>query len=259
MTPEAAPPAAPAIGTIRVRAGAWDLSVRTAGPPSPRGPAVVYLAGFIVGGHSAAPLTAALGHRYRVYTPDLPGYGRSPGPAATLTQAHQAQVLHRMLAALGLPRVVLVANSFSAQIGVEFAVAFPQEVERLVLIAPGVDSHGRTPFHQLARFIRNSWREDAWVAGMTGDFVRAGPRRNIETAWYALRYRMERRLPLVQAPTLVVRGERDVIVPRRWVEEVAGLLPHGRLVEVAGYAHGLERAGAEPLARLIARFIDGEG
>jgi 2-hydroxy-6-oxonona-2,4-dienedioate hydrolase len=259
MTPEADAPAAPAIGTIRVQAGTWDLSVLTAGPPAPHGLAIVYLAGFIVGGHSAEPLTRALGHHYRVYAPDLPGYGHSPGPGATLTQAHQAQVLHQLLAALGLSQVVLVANSFSAQIAVEFAVAFPTALEHLVLVAPGVDSHGRTPFHQLARFIRNSWREDAWVAGMTGDFVRAGPRRNIETALYALRYRMEHRLPLVQAHTLVVRGERDVIVPHRWVEEVTMLLPHGRLVEVPTYAHGLERAGAEPLARLISRFIEGEG
>jgi 2-hydroxy-6-oxonona-2,4-dienedioate hydrolase len=218
MTPEAEPPAAPAIGTIRVQAGAWDLHVLTAGPPAPHGPVVVYLAGFIVGGRSAVPLTRALGHRYRVYTPDLPGYALSPGPSRTLTQAQQAEVIRLLLTALGLARVVLVANSFSAQIAVEFAVTHPRELERLVLIAPGVDSHGRTPFHQLARFLRNSREEDAWVAGMTGDFVRAGPRRNIETAWYALRYRMERRLPLVQAHTLVVRGERDAIVPHRWVE-----------------------------------------
>ncbi len=40
---------------------------------------------------------------------------------------------------------------------------------------------------------------------------------------------------------------------------MTGLLPHGRLVEVPTYAHGLERAEAEPLARLISRFIEGEG
>ncbi|MEK9658600.1 MAG: hypothetical protein VW450_01455 [Chloroflexota bacterium] len=42
------------------------------------------------------------------------------------------------------------------------------------------------------------------------------------------------------------------------MEEVTGLLPHGRLVAVPTYAHGLERASAEALARLIQRFIEGE-
>lgn len=36
------------------------------------------------------------------------------------------------------------------------------------------------------------------------------------------RHRIEEVLPRIQAPTLVVRGPRDPIIPPRWAEEAAG-------------------------------------
>lgn len=239
-----------------MRVGEWDLHVLVPRMPVPGAVAVVYLAGFIVGGHSAVPLTVELAKRYRVFAPDLPGYGDSPGPARTLKQREQAEVVLGLLDALGVARASLVANSFAAQIAVEFAVRHPDRLERLVLIGPGIDAHGRTPFHQLLRFLRNSREEDAWVPGMTSDYFKVGPRRIVETAWYALHHRIEELLPRIDAPTLVVRGEKDMIVPHRWVAEVASLLPNGRLVEVPEYAHGVERTGAPTLARVIADFLD---
>ncbi|MEX2598337.1 MAG: alpha/beta fold hydrolase [Dehalococcoidia bacterium] len=261
MTRDKAPakPTGESAGTVEawwVRVGEWNVHLLAARQPAPGTRSVVYLAGFIVGGHSAAPLAAELARTYRTYAPDLPGYAESSGPARTLTQAQQADVIAGLLDALGLHRVDLVANSFAAQIAVEFAVAHPKRLDRLVLIGPGVDSRGRTAMRQLLRFIRNSWEEDAIVPGMLGDFVAAGPRRIVETAWYALRYRMERLVPLIQAETLVVRGEKDMIVPRRWVEEIAALLPRGRVIEVPEYAHGIERIGAPVLAGIIRRFLE---
>ena len=239
-----------------VRVGEWDVYLLAARAPKPGLLDVMFLAGFAVGGHSAVPLSAELARYYRTYTPDLPGYGESSKPPKTLTQAQQADVVAGLLDELGVESVSMVANSFSSQIAVDFAVRYPERLRRLVLVAPSVDSKARTPFRQLLRFIRNSWEEDAIVPGMVGDHIAIGPRRFLETAWLALRNRMEEQLPKIQAPTLVVRGSRDVIVPRRWVQEVASLLPNGRLVEVPDYAHGIERVGVPVLSRIIRRFLD---
>ena len=241
----------------QVRVGEWDVHVLSARTPMSDSPVMVYLAGFIVGGHSAIPLTEELAKQYPVHAPDLPGYGDSPGPGRTLTQAEQADVLSGLLDALHLDRVVLIANSFSAQIAVEFAVRNPERLSHLVLVGPSVDSHGRSPLKQLVRFIRNSRLEDAWVQGMTEDYIKSGPRRVLETAWYALRHRVEVLLPQVTTPTLVVRGANDVIVPHRWVEEVASRLPNGQLIEIPGYAHGVERVGAPALAQVISDWLEG--
>ena len=66
---------------------------------------------------------------------------------------------------------------------------------------------------------------------------------------------IERRLPLVPAPVLVVRGERDAIVPLRWAERAAALAPHGRLAEVPGAAHAAHFSHPERLLELVLPFL----
>jgi pimeloyl-ACP methyl ester carboxylesterase len=59
------------------------------------------------------------------------------------------------------------------------------------------------------------------------DYADAGVGRALGTFGHALADRIEDKLPLVQVPTLVVRGARDRIVPQAWAEEVTRLLPRG--------------------------------
>lgn len=70
-----------------------------------------------------------------------------------------------------------------------------------------------------------------------------------------VRDRVEETLARVHVPTLVVRGERDAIVPRAWAREVAATLPRGRLTEVAGAPHAVNFAAPEALARLVVGFL----
>jgi 2-hydroxy-6-oxonona-2,4-dienedioate hydrolase len=70
-----------------------------------------------------------------------------------------------------------------------------------------------------------------------------------------LRDPVEEKLPLVEAPTLVVRGGRDLIVSQRWAEEFAALLPRGRLLVVPGAAHAVNYDDPEALADAVLRFL----
>jgi pimeloyl-ACP methyl ester carboxylesterase len=91
---------------------------------------------------------------------------------------------------------------------------------------------------------------------LIADYLRAGPVRDFVTLRHALRDRMEEKLPQVQAPALVIRGEHDPIVPQRWAEEVAALLPHGRLAVVRGAAHVVNYSRPDEVARLVTQFFD---
>ena len=239
-----------------VRVGDWDVHLLASSGGDRKPIDVLLLIGFVVGGHSAVPITVELARDYNVYTPDLPGYAKSTKPPSTLTLPEQAEATARLLDALGLRKVALIGNSFSAQIAAEFSMRHPERVDRLVLIGPGVDPRARTPFHQLWRFARNSMHENAVLPGMVGDYVDLGLRRIIATARYALRDRIEEKLPRIPMPALVVRGGEDAIVPQRWAEEAARLLPNGRLVVIPGYAHGVERVGAPTLAQVLRPFLD---
>jgi len=59
----------------------------------------------------------------------------------------------------------------------------------------------------------------------------------------------------VRAPALIVHGSRDPIVPRSWTEEVARLLPEGRLVVVPGTAHVVNYDAPSELACMIRAFL----
>jgi pimeloyl-ACP methyl ester carboxylesterase len=74
---------------------------------------------------------------------------------------------------------------------------------------------------------------------LLADYRDAGPRRVWATYRLALRDRIEDKLPRIVVPALVLRGARDLIVPQRWAETVAGLLPAGELVVTPSGAHRL--------------------
>jgi pimeloyl-ACP methyl ester carboxylesterase len=66
---------------------------------------------------------------------------------------------------------------------------------------------------------------------------------------------MRLRLRAVRAPALVVRGEGDPLVSRRWAREVTARLPHGRLVEIPDAPHALNYSAPVPLAAAVRAFL----
>ncbi|MES2257445.1 MAG: alpha/beta fold hydrolase [Pseudomonadota bacterium] len=77
-------------------------------------------------------------HGHRVIVPDLPGYGLSSKPAdAEYVLDFFVGALRELLQALDVRRCVLVGNSLGGAIAIKYALDHPQDVQRLVLMAPG--------------------------------------------------------------------------------------------------------------------------
>jgi pimeloyl-ACP methyl ester carboxylesterase len=70
---------------------------------------------------------------------------------------------------------------------------------------------------------------------------------------------IEQKLCQIVAPTLVVRGTRDAIVPQRWAEEASDLLPNGRLVVIEHAAHTINYSQPAWLVEVIWPFLVGSG
>ena len=71
----------------------------------------------------------------------------------------------------------------------------------------------------------------------------------------ALADRIEEKLPHIQAPTLVVRGARDPLVPSRWAEGGHALLPHGRLVVLPARPTPPNFSAPDALLRAVLPFL----
>lgn len=234
------------------------LHARTTACELPAGaPAVVLVHGVAVSGRYLTPLAECLAARARVYVPDLPGYGLSDRPTGRdLDVPELADALLTWMDRRGLGRPHLIGNSFGCQVIAELASGHPDRVGRLVLQGPTIDPSARSAWRQVLRWLASAPFERASEGlVLLRDVWDLGPRRATGMIRIALHDPIERKLLRTVAETLVVRGSRDAIVPRRWAEEATRLLPNGRLVEIERAAHTINYSQPDRLVEVVWPFL----
>jgi 2-hydroxy-6-oxonona-2,4-dienedioate hydrolase len=219
-------------------------------------PLVVGVHGLVVSSAYFVPTAHRLSAHARFLAPDLPGFGRSDKPDSVLDVGGLARALVAWLEATGSAPATLLANSFGCQIAAEAAMRRPDLVARLVLVSPTMDPTARTVGQQLRRWRRESKTQSTRLQLLLlRDYARAGLGRARRTFLHALEHRIEDVLPFVDAPTLVVRGTADPIVPQAWAEEVARLLPHGHLRVLPDVPHAMNHDAPDALVDAVVPFL----
>jgi len=206
---------------------------------------------------------------FRLLRLDLRGFGRSPlkrGPFA------HARDLIALLEEHDLAPAALVGVSLGGRVAVEAALARPELVRALVLVAPGL------PGHEWSQEMRDAWAEEeaAFEAGDLDGAVESslrtwvdGPRRGpgdvdpqvrarvgeMQRRAYELGAGVEedeeellvedlvQRLGEISVPTLVLVGEEDQPDMHRIAERLEREIPGARRATIPGTAHvpSLER------------------
>jgi pimeloyl-ACP methyl ester carboxylesterase len=238
-------------------------------------PAVILLHGF---GSSLLTWDAwadALSDRFRVVRYDLPGFGLTgPDPTGDYSEARGTQVLAALMDSLGIARAAIVGNSMGGKLAWEFAARYPVRVAKLVLIAPdGFASPGfeygkkpdvsfmfrMLPFVLPTQMLRASlvpayadkamltdalvtrYRDMMLAPGVRGAIVRRMEQYMPENPEAALRG--------IAAPTLLIWGEKDGMIPFGNAQDYQRALPHSRLVAFPDLGHiPQEEAPARSLA-----------
>jgi pimeloyl-ACP methyl ester carboxylesterase len=208
-------------------------------------PPLVLVHGLGVRGRYLMPVAERLASDYRVAIPDLPDVPVDvPGRRAALSD---------WMRAAGIARAPLLANSLGCQIAVDLAVTAPELVEALVLVGPTVDPAARSLLRQALRLVVTAAHERPALDALVVAEYASHPLATLRAARAMLADRIEEKLPSVEAPVLVVRGEHDRIVPQAWAEEVARLA-RGRL-EVLPGGHALNFTSPDELARVVRSFL----
>ncbi|MEJ5914674.1 alpha/beta fold hydrolase [Pseudokineococcus sp. 1T1Z-3] len=238
----------PGSGGVRVvgRTVRRDDGPAETGPPAAQAAQaglapVVLVHGLGMSGRSYQQMTRRLGERTWALAPDLPGYGRSPRPRrGALDVEELADAVAAWMRARGVGPAVLVGHSIGAQVVGEVALRSPELVRRLVVVSPTGDPQSPGRLALAGRLLRDGPRERPRIVLVAVlDYLRAGPGQALVLLGRALRrarQEIDERLPV---PLLVVHAERDTVVRRRWCEQLAAMVPDGRLVVVEGHAHGL--------------------
>ena len=238
-------------------ANGWRVYARVATDTPPgTGLPVVLIHGLSVSGRYLLPTATRLAAGRRVYVPDLPGFGGSEQPPTTLTIRDLADTLAAWMRAVNLQKAALLGHSFGCQILAELALRHSECLARAIFVAPTIAPQERTAVRQIARLLLDAFREPpALLPIVLYDYLRAGVGRTVRTLQYALQDTIERKLPQVRVPSLVIRGSYDPIVTPGWAEAVACLLPRSRLVVIPGAAHAVPYSAPGELGRVIEAFL----
>src|ERR1700730_14924593 len=106
-----------------------------------QGPAVILLHGYAETSRMWRPIIPLLAKKFTVIAPDLPGIGDSAIPSDKIDMITSAKRIHALVRSLGVERARVVGHDIGLMLAYAYAVQFPAETEKLVLMdafLPGV-------------------------------------------------------------------------------------------------------------------------
>ena len=234
-----------------------EMHARVSASPGGHGWPIVLVHGLAVSHRYLMPTAVLLARHRLVGVPDLPGFGLSGKPGVVLGTRRLADALGVWLQATGMAPAVLLGNSYGCQVIVDLVTRHPEAAAAVVLSGPTVDPQARTVTRQVLRWLRDALHEDPLQAPILLRDVRdAGASRVIATLRHAVRDRIDQKLPSVSVPALVLRGGIEPIVPARWADEAARLLPRGQVATVPGSPHNSVYVAAGALTAAVEAFLD---
>jgi len=218
------------------------------------------------------PYHESLAARFQVFAPDHLGFGESERPE--WLEGIDDLVFHYvdLLDALELERVSIIGTSFGGWVAGEFAVAYPQRVERLVLVgASGLKVDGVERFdvfvHPIEETLQHLFYDQTRVAQLLPtdlgpEVIVRGYRESTtlaRLAWNPYMYnpKLARRLRRVTAPTLIMWGENDTFLPLAHGEAYAQLIPNATLQTVPQCGHLVPFEQTDVFIRHVTAFLEG--
>jgi pimeloyl-ACP methyl ester carboxylesterase len=206
--------------------------------------------------------------RYRVIRHDVRGYGKSPAPVSPYTQLTD---LIAVLDYCAVTSAAIVGHSGGGGTAIGLALAAPERVSALILLAPGIPDYPwppDDPFGQefgplftkkdregLAQLGLRTWAAAgpdpaarAQVYGAVDAFFRQGDFERPPPAAYD-------HLDRIQVPTLVVLGDREYPMVRDCGEQVAARIRGSRQVIIDGADHLLPLRAPGEIAKLVTQYV----
>jgi len=212
--------------------------------------------------------------RYRVITPDVPGFGASQ-PTRSWTMREMGEQLAALLDHLGIEKCTLAGLSMGGYISLPFALAHPTRVERLVLAHTRARADNETE-----RSARNAMIDELQRDGYASlpekmlprllspdasagvrDFVRASIRKTSAQACIhavtAMRDRTDQtgQLGNLHCPSLVIAGSGDAILKVEDCEKMASAIPGGEFVVIPRTGHLSNLEDPETFNVSLDRFL----
>lgn len=258
------------------RIGVNDIEIfyELSGPQD--GPVLVLSNGIMMSTASWAYQKAVLEEHLRVLLYDCRGMWQSNHPDEPYSMDQHADDLAGLLEALEIDSAHVGGISYGAEVSMMFALNFPEKTQSLIVI------DGVSEIHPLLKAQTTPWlmaaeREDPelllrtsvhlnfaepWIIANQAFIENSVDRyaamdmpalARLMKAFYELD--ITNRLPEIQAPTLVIAGEDDLIKGPEYAKIIAAQIPVCELVFIPGSGHALCLEKPAELNTLLLGFI----
>jgi pimeloyl-ACP methyl ester carboxylesterase len=237
------------------------LRLRDEGPRD--APVLLLLHGFGASLQTWDGWTAMLTPHWRVVRIDLPGFGLTgPDPTGDYSDRRTDQILLALLDRLDIARATLIGNSMGGRMAWLFAASHPERVEKLVLVSPDGFASPGVPYGKpdelpllvrllpyvlpkplLRTSLAPAYADQKRLTNTTVtryyNMMRAPGTRGAIVA-RAAQTMIEDPVPVlarIQAPTLLIWGERDAMIPFGNANDYLRAMPHATLAPLPGLGH----------------------
>lgn len=226
----------------------------------------------------------AFREHFRVLVYDNRGVGRSDAPPGPYSHRENAADLAGLLDHLGWDRTHVLGVSMGGFIAQEFALAHAGRLNRLVLVATGfggpnmapvpaeaiaamTPDPGLSPQDKIRRAMPVAFGNRRWPEEHAEEFERIvswrlqyppPPQAALAQIMAGVSFNVEARLGEIQAPTLVVAGTADGVVPPENARLLAERIPHAQLDIIPDAGHLVFIEAAEQFNRDVLAFLSSD-
>lgn len=249
------------------------------------GEALVLVPGFASGAWSWSWQVDDLSMDFRVVTFDPRGVSNStPREDASISITAIANDIAALLDELGIDAAHVLGISFGGFVAQEFALAHPHRLKKLVLastsfggpnhVAPSMDVlaafasvEGLNSAGRIRQYLTMAFTAEfaAANADAVDRFCRLRQENEVPREVYmqqmqsAMAFNAEELLPAIAAPTMVITGDADTVVPPRNSRNLAVRLPNARLEIFEGTGHMAFVEKAREFNDTVSAFLKGRG
>lgn len=255
----------------RIAGGKFTVELNTSGTGEP----LLYMhgAGGLVG---VDPFLEELGHNFKVIAPHLPGYGESTGGEHIEDVLDVVLFYHQLLDELGIASSHVVGHSMGGMLAAEFAAVDVHRVKKLVLVTPAgfwLDEHPipdvfamelpelaehlfhdpKSPLAQMFTTIPTDMQllEEMYVERIKR-FTQAS-----KFLWPIPDRGLKRRAWRIAAPTLVMMGESDRLIPPVYANEFTSRIKNAKTVTIKEAGHMPMYEQPEVFVKTVREFVRG--